>query len=69
MNIPTMAPRPRLFRCVCGLVGKVPLGAFNVRCKSCGRIFVPPAPAPNQTREMQRNMRRMEKQSKGENPK
>ena len=62
MNIPTTKPKPRLWRCTCGLVGKVRHGAFNVTCKNCGRVFGPADPAHNQTREMQRNKRRMEKE-------
>jgi hypothetical protein len=65
VNIPTTSPKP-LFRCTCGLVGKVRHGAFNVTCKGCGRVFGPPDPAPNQTREMERNRRRMENFPKDE---
>lgn len=61
MNIPHSAPRPRRYRCQCGTIGKVPPGAFNVLCKQCGRTFGPPDRPVNQTREMERNRRRMEK--------
>ena len=69
MTIPTTTPMPRLFRCVCGLVGKIRPNSFNVTCKGCGRVFGPPDPAHNQTREMERNRKRMEKLPKGETPK
>jgi hypothetical protein len=54
MNIPSATPKPRLFRCACGLVGKVKHGAYNVHCKGCGRIFGPPGPAHNQGQEAER---------------
>ena len=63
MTIPTTTPMPRLFRCVCGLVCKVRPNAWNAVCKGCGRVFGPPDPVPNQTREMQRRRRRMERKN------
>ncbi|TSA09393.1 MAG: hypothetical protein D4R73_07045 [Deltaproteobacteria bacterium] len=68
MTIPSTTPRSRLFRCACGLVGKVRPGAFNVICKSCGRVFGPPDPSGliKKTQEMARRRRQMEK--RGERP-
>jgi hypothetical protein len=66
--IPATTPRPRLYRCTCGLVGKVRPNAFNVTCKGCGRVFGPPDPPVKQTQEMYRNRRRMEKEAKERTP-
>ena len=64
MNIPHITPRPQLFRCTCGLVGKVRPGTRNVKCKGCGRVFGSADLPHNQAREMERRRQRIEKEGK-----
>ena len=53
--------RRKTLRCPCGARHNIPEGAIRIECPKCGRIFGEPKPAPNQTREMERRRRRMEK--------
>jgi len=53
--------RRKVIRCPCGARHNVPDGAVRIECPKCGRIFGKANLAPNQTREMERRRRQMEK--------